>query len=183
MRITIVLLTLATILGCSQPAERPGEPDTAQGASLDVGAAQFDLPEGWTARQPSSSMRLAEAEIPGEAGPAILTVFFFGPGGGGEVEANIQRWIGQVELDPGSEAVRDTFSIDGYTVHTVTAAGTLKPSTMGTGPSEPVPDSMLLGAVVEGEGGPWFFKITGPASTVIPAGPAFDRMLRSVRPS
>jgi hypothetical protein len=53
---------------------------------------------------------------------------------------------------------------------------------MGGGPTEPTPGSRLLGAVVEGPGGPWFFKITGPAATVTAAAPAFDAMLRSVRP-
>jgi hypothetical protein len=45
-----------------------------------------------------------------------------------------------------------------------------------------MPGSKLVGAVVEGPGGPWFFKVTGPRSTVAAAEPAFENMLRSVRP-
>jgi len=127
-------------------------------------------------------MRLAEAEIPGPGGPALLTVFFFGAGGGGGIDANLQRWAGQMEADPGAETVRDSYQINGYTVSTIGVAGTLLPSRMGGGPTEPAPGSRLLGAVIEGSGGPWFFKMTGPAETVLAAAPAFDGMLRSISP-
>jgi hypothetical protein len=50
------------------------------------------------------------------------------------------------------------------------------------GSSEAVPDARLLGAVVEGPGGPWFFKATGPDSTLGPQRDAFLAMLKSVRP-
>ncbi len=158
--------------------------DSAAAAGADVLAlpgATVDRPEGWVFGQPSSSMRLAEAEIPGPGGPALLTVFFFGAGGGGGVDANLQRWAGQVEPDEGVEPRRDRFTVDGFTVSTIEVEGTLLPSRMGTGPTEPVPGTKLLGAVIDGPGGPWFFKITGPEATVTAAAPVFDAMVRSIR--
>jgi len=152
------------------------------GEGLALPGARVDQPAGWAFRAPSSSMRLAEAEIPGPGGPALLTVFFFGAGGGGGIDANLQRWAGQIEADPDAETVRDSFTVDGYTVSTIGVAGTLLPSRMGGGPTEPTPGSRLLGAVIEGPGGPWFFKITGPGETVLAAAPAFDGMLRSISP-
>jgi hypothetical protein len=152
------------------------------GEGLALPGARVDRPEGWVFRAPSSSMRLAEAEIPGPGGPALLTVFFFGAGGGGGIDANLQRWAGQIETDPGVETVRDSFEVDGYTISTIGVAGTLLPSRMGGGPTEPAPGSRLQGAVIEGPGGPWFFKMTGPAETVLDAAPAFDAMLRSIQP-
>jgi hypothetical protein len=149
---------------------------------LEVPGARFHRPAGWTFGEPSSSMRLAEAGIPGDAGPALLTVFFFGEGGGGGTEANLQRWAGQIVPDDGTEPARGAFEVNGYTVSTIAVEGTLQPSRMGGGPTEPTPGSKLIGAVVEGPGGPWFFKVTGPAATVSEAEPAFDTMLRSVRP-
>jgi len=187
---------LATIIitgmGCAGEApETTAEssaPSAAAGSASAEGAdvlalpgATVDRPEGWVFGQPSSSMRLAEAEIPGPGGPALLTVFFFGAGGGGEVDANLQRWAGQVEPDDGSAPVRGGFTVDGFTVSTIEVEGTLLPSGMGTGPAEPVPGSKLLGAVIEGPGGPWFFKITGPEETVSAAAGSFDEMLRSIR--
>jgi len=148
-------------------------PDAATGRLV------WDLPEGWTAAPPASPMRMAQATIPGPGGPAELVVFHFGPGGGGGVDANIERWIGQV--DAGAEPERGSFVSDGLRVTWVDVAGTLQPSGMGMGPAEPQPGSRLLGAVVEGPGGPWFFKATGPAATLAAARQRFLDMLGAAR--
>lgn len=141
----------------------------------------FEFPEGWQSETPSSSMRMAQANVPGAAGDAQLAVFFFGPGQGGGVEANIERWIGQMEAAPGAEAERSSFEAGGLSIHTVALDGTLLPAGFGMGPSEPQPGSSLLGAVVEGPGGPWFFKMTGPAATIDAAQPAFMDMLNALK--
>ncbi len=151
------------------------------GAELAAPGATFTLPGAWRQEAPSSSMRLAQAVLPGDGGDAQLTVFYFGPGGGGGVEMNLQRWIGQVDPDPDGVALQDSFDAGGFRVTWVDVAGTLKPSTMGTGPTAPQPGSRLLAAVVEGPEGPWFFKATGPAATLEAHRGAFLDMLRSVR--
>lgn len=176
-----------TAADAPQPVSSRAEPATPApqdgSAAPAAGSITWDLPEGWQQETPATQMRMAQASIPGEGGPAELAVFFFGPGGGGGTEANIQRWIGQMDVAPGSEPSRDSFELDnGYQVTWVEVAGTLKPSMMGTGPSEPQPDSLLLGAVVEGPGGPWFFKATGPQSTLAAEREDFREMLRSIRP-
>lgn len=161
--------------------DQPAAEILAGGSEIIAPGAVFTLPEGWQQQQPRSRMRLAQAVIPGPAGPGELTVFFFGVGGGGGVEANLQRWIGQVELDPGTAPAREVFTVGQFQVTSVEVRGTLKPSTMGTGPATPQPDSLLLGAVVEGSGGPWFFKATGPADTLAPQRAAFLAVLKSAR--
>jgi hypothetical protein len=154
-----------------------GSAGEAQGASID-----FDLPSGWQSETPSSNMRVAQATIPGSAGPGTFAVFFFGPGGGGGVDANIQRWIGQMEPAPGTAPQPESFATaKGFKVTWIDVAGTIKPSTMGTGPTTEKPGSRLLGAVVEGPGGPWFFKATGPDTTVENSRDAFLEMLKGVR--
>jgi hypothetical protein len=65
----------------------------------------------------------------------------------------------------------------------VAAAGTYDPGSMGMAPSEPLPGWRLLGAVVEGDGGPWFFKMVGPEETVEAAREDFFTLLRTVRPA
>lgn len=147
--------------------------------SLDSADVRYDLPSGWTRETPSSSMRLDQATIPGAGGDGQLTVFFFGVGGGGGTDANLDRWASQVQRE--GEPARETFEVNGYRVTTIEVAGTLLPSGMGGGPSEPQPDSVLYGAVVEGVGGPWFFKATGPKATMEPQKDAFIGTLRSVR--
>lgn len=194
-----------TTSGPATPDEAPVAPPVAAGAgedlapvtSRDAGASEdgatlggteivapgavFTLPAHWTTEQPSSSMRLAQAAIPGDAGEATLTVFHFGPGGGGGVDANLQRWVGQMEIAPGTEPTRDLITYGNFTVHWIEVEGTIQPSTMGVGPTEPQPDSRLLGAVIEGPGGPWFFKATGPSATLAAERDAFHALLMSAR--
>ena len=124
-------------------------------------------------------MRLAQAAIPGPEGAADFAVFYFGPGGGGPVEANIDRWVGQME--GAGQAEPEMFETNGYKVTWVDVKGTMKPSQMGMGPATAIPEARLYGAVVEGPGGPWFFKAQGPDSTLAPQRDAFVAMLKSVR--
>jgi hypothetical protein len=157
----------------SVPASGPAAGDTK---------LQFDLPKAWAAETPGSSMRLAQASIPGPAGPGELGVFYFGNGQGGKVEDNLQRWTDQMEAGPGTpKPERGTLTANGLKITWVDVHGTLKPSSMGMGPSSPVTDARLLGAVVEGSGGPWFFKATGPDKTLAPQRDAFFTMLKSAR--
>lgn len=150
-------------------------------ADADVeGQLVLDLPSDWVEEPPSNAMRLTQARIPGPAGEAQLAVFFFGPGGGGGTEANLQRWIGQMEVTPGTEPLRDRFRSGALTITTIEVGGTLLPSGMGMGPAEPQPGSSLYGAVVEGPGGPWFFKLTGPADTLLAAREPYLAMLRGL---
>lgn len=163
-------------------SSRGTAPSGAAAAPGEATEIDFTLPAGWQSETPSSNMRLAQASIPGPGGPGQLTVFYFGPGGGGDAESNIQRWVGQMEPEQGTEPSRQTFETEnGFRVTWVDVAGTLLPSTMGTGPETPQPNSRLLGAVVEGPGGPWFFKATGPKATLDGEREKFLEMLRSVQ--
>jgi len=152
----------------------------AEGSTVTTATFRFELPATWRREQPSSGMRLAQAVVPGEAGPGELAVFHFGAGQGGGVEANFERWLGQVEQAKGSSPERGDFAAGEFKVTWIDARGTLLPSNMGSGPATPQPGFRLLGAVVEGEGGPWFFKVTGPESTLASEREAFFGLLRGV---
>lgn len=157
-------------------------PAAAAGSVVEAAALRFELPSSFEREPPASPMRLAQAVIAGEAGPGELAVFHFGAGQGGGVEANFERWLAQVERPPGAaEPNRGSFEAGELNVQWIEAAGTMLPSGMGTGPKEPQPGSRLLGAVVEGAGGPWFFKLTGPDATVAAAREPFLAMLRGAR--
>lgn len=200
LSVSALLTLLLLIAACGGPAtpenasstEAPAaaaEPGTQDGASaldassrtLEAPGAVFELPGDWQSEPPASSMRLAQARIPGKAGPGELTVFHFGAGGGGDIEDNLNRWAGQVDSD--TEPERGELSAEsGFKIHWLDVAGTLKPSGMGMGPNVPIPGARLLGGVVEGPGGPWFFKATGPTDTLAEQREAFLAMLRSGRP-
>jgi hypothetical protein len=132
----------------------------------------FDVPESWVIETPSSSMRLAQMRLPGEAGDAELTVFCFGAAQGGPIQANIDRWLGQFSNPeaPGMpvDSMTESAERNGLTIHTVTARGTHTP---GTGPmmapGDPLPGYALYGVIVEGgPEGTVFVKVTGPEATI-----------------
>jgi hypothetical protein len=160
--------------GASGPPPGPASPGAAAARLV------FDLPAGWVSEPPSSSMRLAQARVPGRAGAAQFAIFYFGPGGGGTPEANIERWIGQIDK-PAGPPQRGSLSTHGLAVTWVEVAGTMKATAAGMGPATAQPGTRLLGAVVEGRGGPWFAKLTGPDATVAAARPAFLALLRGLR--
>lgn len=175
----------ATASSVPQPLSSRSTPSgPSSSAPAEAGTIRFAMPAGWQQQPPANQMRLAQAVIPaapGASGPGDLVVFYFGPGGGGGVEANIERWIAQVEPDAGSDPQPETFEANGLRVTWIEISGTLKPSTMGMGPATEQPGSRLYGAVVEGPGGPWFFKATGPAATLAAERDGFLEMLRSAR--
>jgi hypothetical protein len=182
VRVSVILLgTLALLAGCTHSEGGSTASTPAGGDAVQLEHLTFVLPSGWKQVPPSSGMRVAQAVVTGPGGPAEMAVFNFGVGQGGNIEANIQRWVGQVELAPGTTPQREQFDANGLRVAMVDVKGTLKAGQMGMGPAQAQPDSRLLGAVVEGVGGPWFFKITGPDATLGPQRDAFVAMLHSMQ--
>lgn len=151
------------------------------------GTLAYTTPAGWQTRPPSTSMRVAEFVIPkanGDRDDADLIIYYFGPGGGGGAEANIQRWIGQM-LQPGgqpSNARRETRVIHGLKVSMVDVSGTYV-AEMSPGASEHYdkPNYRLRAAVVETPHGSYYIKMTGPAKTMAAAGAAYDKFMASLR--
>jgi hypothetical protein len=166
----IALLLALLLVTASAPS--PGEVIDAAGLKLTV-------PAGWRSEPPSSSMRAAQMVVPGSAGEGQLTVFHFGAGGGGGIDANLDRWLSQVVLDPGTEARRKVLDAPLGKIHFVDASGKVTASRVGSFPSEDQPGWRLLGAVLEAEGGPWYLRLVGPEATLEAEGDAFLEMLRT----
>ena len=88
----LILLALAALFAaCNAPAPvvttsnrnnaaptaaSPGMPTPTSSVPGDL---TFKTPDGWTAEQPSSGMRVAQYKLPGDAGDASLVIFYFGP--------------------------------------------------------------------------------------------------------
>lgn len=143
-----------------------------------TGIIRWQAPEGWTAVKPANAMRLAEYRVQGPEGtePAELTVFYFGPGGGGGVDSNLDRWAGQFKDGPTPvKAVRE---VGGIKVHTVDASGTFDAgAAMGGG--APKGDYRVLGAIAETPEGHYFFKLTGPGVTIAQNQTGFEALVGS----
>jgi hypothetical protein len=166
------------ITGAPGPPAHAGAPGR-DAARVAPATLVFALPAAWVSEKPGSAMRVAQAKIPGPAGAGEFAIFYFS-GGGGTAEANIERWIEQIDR-PAAPPKRGSFSTHGLEVSWVEVAGTMKPSTIGMGPTTAKPGSRLLGAVVEGPGGPWFVKAIGPDATVAAARAAFLDLLHGLR--
>ena len=152
------------------------------------GTLAYSPPAGWHTRPPASSMRVAEFVIPktdGDPEDAELVVYYFGAGGGGGAEANIERWIGQMQQPDGtastSVAKRGTEVTQGLKISMVDVSGTYV-AEMSPGAAERFnkPNFRLRAAVVETPNGPYYIKMTGPAKTMAAADAAYARFMSSL---
>ena len=154
-----------------------------------LGPFTLEVPSGWVEQTPRSRMRRAQFALPragGDSEDGELTVFYFGMGQGGSTDANISRWIGQVGQPDGSSS-RDKAKIrqsqvSGFRMTEVDVSGTLKASNMPGAPPRPArPGYRLLGAVLEGPQGPWFFKLVGPEKTISRWADSFRQFIASAK--
>jgi len=151
-------------------------------------ALKFDIPEGWTSKPLSSKMRLADFVLPkaeGDAEDATLVVTFFG-GQGGTVQANFDRWLTQMD-QPDGRASKDVAKSSVLKTHDLTLSIMDLP---GTFVAEKAPGSTehfnkpgfhLRAAVIEGQGGPYFVRLVGPAKTVAKWDTAVQAFFKSLR--
>lgn len=148
------------------------------------GPLLWTAPEGWTAAKPASSMRLAEYVVPGLDGqePGTVSIFHFGASGGGGVEANVDRWVGQFKTPEGGKptANRETKTVNKLTVHLVDAEGNFNAGMAGNGQTKE--NYKMRGAIVESPGGLFFFKLVGPKATIDARAADFDAFTASFKP-
>jgi hypothetical protein len=133
---------------------------------------------------PSNPMRKASYVVPhaeGDAEDGELTVFYFGPGQGGSIDANVDRWVKQFgDVKPGDVRRADR-EANGLRQHTVELDSGTFSSGMPGGSNKPKNDYGLVGGIVETPSGAYFFKLTGPAKTVKQAKPEFYKLLDSIK--
>lgn len=153
-------------------------------APFAAGDFTFAVPEGWSSVTPSSPMRKAELHVPGpegtgQAGEAIVTVFHFGPGQGGTVQQNVDRWLGQFDGDnEAKHASTAKETIGKIAVTFARASGTFQSGMPGQ-PTTALEGQALIGAILESPNGDVYVKMTGPSPTVEKAEPAFVQMIRA----
>lgn len=149
--------------------------------TFSVAGLAFNAPEKWTSVQPASSMRKAQFTFEGKDGAAEIVFFHFGPGQGGGVQANINRWFGQfAEPKDQLNAKTEKKSVNGFEITYVSAEGTYL-SGPPFGKKTPMENHALLGAIVKNDQGDIFVKMTGPKSTTAAAGDAFKEMVESAK--
>jgi len=185
-----LVMTTLLLISCSserkQQGDSAGKATTADLATASCAAAgiEWKVPSAWVpgAEKP---MRAATYAVGGSDAAAECAVFFFGAGQGGDVDANIARWISQVKQPDGSDsedkAVKDKVKSACCQITTVEVAGTYLASSGAMMQTTAEKSGFeLLGAIVPAPKGNVFFKFTGPKTTVDKAKEDFLAMLRSV---
>jgi gluconolactonase len=165
---TPLLIVISVVLRADEPAQKEKAP--AKTKKIQARDLSLTVPEGWKQKPQASEMRVAELEIPpvgDDKEPGEFVVFFFGKQGAGGVQANIQRWIGQLE-EEGRKVKIVTGEATGGKYTLVDLTGTYNKS---IGPpiakkTRRHPDWRVLNIYVETDAGPYFLKLDGPQKTV-----------------
>ncbi len=127
----------------------------------------YDLPEGWR-ESTGSSISLVSLAVDHEAGTSKISVTRLG--GGGDLLPNINRWRGQVKLDPIKsselEASLEEVKVDGQPGKLTFLEG---------------PDQSIFVATVVQDGAKWFYKLQGPTPAVKAEQAHFREFLKSVK--
>ena len=163
--LTLTAATSSPMEASAAGAEVP-EPSTPTGAS----ALKWTLPKGWT-QSLSGGMRYATLK-PSVAGRVETSVVVLPGPAGGEL-ANVNRWRGQIGLEPIDESslaqLRKTLK---------TRAGAVSVFDFQ---SEGQVKSRVIAGLTTSRGNSWFVKMTGDAEPVAAARADFIRLLESLR--
>ncbi len=112
---------------------------------------KLSVPAAWKQSEPNSRLRLAQFEIPaaeGDEESVELAIFSF-QGGGGDVAANIRRWVGQFDEDGRKSKIIIGKAEQGEYVFvdvTGTYNRTVGPPILGT--TESLPNARMLAVIM-----------------------------------
>jgi len=142
------------------------------------------VPPTFVARPATSSMRLAEFDVPRtDDTHAEVIVYYFGEGQGGSADANITRWSTQFMAPDGSHVTPHVMDVSG-TAFTTTLAefegAYARGVGLGTGTGDAEPDQALVAAVVETPRGNLFLQLFGDRAAVEDAREDFLHMVTSI---
>lgn len=158
-------------VGSPASGQTSTEPSTRK-----FGDAKFEVPAGWEEKPAGSSVLLGEFRIPGDSGPARLTLST----AGGGTASNMDRWKGQFQRGPSDpEPKESSLIIDGKTATLIEVHGTFNDTFSGGGPKA---DSELLGVAIPIDADHnYFIKMTGPKATIEAAREKFLKFVESAK--
>jgi len=170
----IGIVLAGSACGGKQATSASTQQTNSNAAAAVSGDLRFRTPDGWVTEQPSSKMRAAQYKLPkadGDGEDASLVLYYFGPSQGGPPQANIDRWLTQIQQPDGSpskdKAKIETMTVNGLTVTTVDVTGTYTAEMApGSGTTHNNPNYRLRAAVIQTAKGNYFLKLVGPARTV-----------------
>ena len=135
---------------------------------------RWTVPAGWV-EQPAGGMRAGSFLVTKGEQQADVSIIPLGGISGSELD-NVNRWRGQVGLEPvdqaGLTAAAEKVSIG-------SAQGSLY-DMAGSDPKAKQP-ARILASILSAGGTTWFFKMVGPDALVAEQKPAFKELLQSIR--
>lgn len=151
---------------------------SAEEGKLTVAGLNFKFAAPWKAVESSSSMRAGTLQcvVEGADKPVETVFYYFGPGQGGDVDANVGRWFSQFEGEP--EKSREEIAAGDKKITLVKATGTYLDGPFG-GPKTPKAGYMLLGAIVPAAEANVFIKLTGPKDALLKLLDGFKKLAAS----
>ena len=188
---SICAITLLSALlicwACSNKSATAIPNQQSNSAQSAGGELRFKAPDGWTTEKSSSNMRVAQYKLPkaeGDKEDASLVLYYFGASQGGSPQANIDRWIGQMQQPDGSDSKTksktDSLTVNGLKVTTVDVTGTYTAEMApGSGTFHNDENYRLRAAVIETPKGNYFVKLAGPAKTIARWDQSYNDYLKS----
>lgn len=150
----------------------------AEDKTVTVGDFTFAVAAPWTEAQNTGMMTKAVLAHPVEGGTPMEAKFYhFGSGQGGDVDANVRRWVGQFEGTP--EIKKEELEFSGTKVTLLTLTGTYLDGPPMGGTKTPRADYSMLGAILVGKDAPVFIKLTGPKAAAAAAQASFKKLVES----
>lgn len=173
MRHTILLPALA-LAACT----------SVEGQRISLLDYEAIVPASLQSRPATSSMRLAEFDVPRDDGTsAEVIVYYFGQGQGGSADANIARWQTQFMTADGGHVTPHVMTVDGTQFTTTVAefeGSYARGVGLGTSTDDAEPDQALIAAVVETPRGNLFLQLFGDRVAVEATRADFLDMVTSI---
>jgi len=169
-------MALALVLGGCSPSDDVGGRTFDPTPAPSVGGLRWSVPGRWVERS-ATGMRAAAYEVPDASGgtPALCSVFYFGQGRAGTMDANLERWRGQFSRVEHADTAGRV--VGGLALTVVEIEGSFAPT---SSEADLIDDALLLGAAVDGPQGPVFVKCVGRRAALEPARSEFVALLASI---
>lgn len=173
---TLILIaaTLAAPTAFAAAADEKGAVNTAEVKAKDL---TLQVPDTWKQKPGVREPRVAELQVPAAAGDTEngeLAVFYFGPRGAGDVDANVQRWIGQLKPEGRKSSIYTGECPQGkYTLVDLTGTyeKSIGPPVLGN--KKTLPGWRVFNVMLETKSGAYFLKLDGPEKTIAAAAEPF----------
>lgn len=172
LRLPVACLAAFGLVGLVLAFGRPVSAADAPGSqTITAGDLKLTVPKSWQKEPVSSQYRKAQMKVPkandNEAEGADFVVYYFNGGGGG-VDANLERWVKQFQPVGRKAEAKAGTSLKGDKYVFLDLQGTWnKP----VGPmiqqrTREMPKARALSAILTTKEGNYFLRLTGPDQTV-----------------